>query len=59
MTAMDEAAVKISDSLPSDKDEDLAFAVWTGILPLKTARGTPVHADGGVPVPDYVRSWAD
>ncbi|MCA8300088.1 pyridoxamine 5'-phosphate oxidase family protein [Burkholderia seminalis] len=57
--AMDEAAVKISDSLPSDKDEDLAFAVWTGILPLKTARGTPVHADGGVPVPDYVRSWAD
>ncbi|RQS37119.1 pyridoxamine 5'-phosphate oxidase family protein [Burkholderia sp. Bp8992] len=57
--SMDEAAVKISDSLPSDKDEDLALAVWTGILPLKTARGTPVHADGNVPVPDYVRNWAD
>ncbi|WP_322081631.1 pyridoxamine 5'-phosphate oxidase family protein [Burkholderia sp. BCC1972] len=57
--SMDEAAVKISDSLPSDKDEDLALAVWAGILPLKTARGTPVHADGNVAVPDYVRNWAD
>ncbi|AOR72101.1 flavin-nucleotide-binding protein [Burkholderia stabilis] len=54
-----EAAVKISDSLPSDKEEDLALAVWAGILPLKMTRGTPVHADGDVPVPDYVRNWAD
>ncbi|MGY4729683.1 pyridoxamine 5'-phosphate oxidase family protein [Burkholderia pyrrocinia] len=56
-----EAAVKVSDSLPSDKEEDLALAVWAGILPLKTTRGTPVHADesGSVPVPDYVRNWAD
>ncbi|KAG8155331.1 pyridoxamine 5'-phosphate oxidase family protein [Burkholderia catarinensis] len=56
-----EAAVKVGDSLPSDKEEDLALAVWTGILPLKTARGAPVHADGNdnVPVPDYVRNWAE
>lgn len=56
-----EAAVKVSDSPPSDKEEDLALAVWAGILPLKTTRGTPVHADGNgsVPVPDYVRNWAD
>ena len=56
-----EAAVKVSDSLPSDKEEDLALAVWAGVLPLKTTRGTPVHADGndGVPVPDYVLNWAD
>ncbi|AWV03528.1 pyridoxamine 5'-phosphate oxidase family protein [Burkholderia sp. JP2-270] len=56
-----EAAVKVSDSLPSDKEEDLALAVWAGILPLKTTRGTPVHADGSdsVPLPDYVRNWAD
>ncbi|WP_175917683.1 pyridoxamine 5'-phosphate oxidase family protein [Burkholderia pyrrocinia] len=56
-----EAAVKVSDSLPSDKEEDLSLAVWAGVLPLKTTRGTPVHADGndGVPVPDYVRNWAD
>ncbi|AKM02020.1 pyridoxamine 5'-phosphate oxidase family protein [Burkholderia pyrrocinia] len=60
-TSLAEAAVKVSDSLPSDKEEDLALAVWAGILPLKTTRGTPVHADGngGVPVPDYVRNWAD
>ncbi|HIC7212242.1 pyridoxamine 5'-phosphate oxidase family protein [Burkholderia stabilis] len=54
-----EVAVKISDSLPLDKEEDLALAVWAGILPLKMTRGTPVHADGDVPVPDYVRNWAD
>ena len=54
-----EAAVKVSDSLPSDKDEDLALAVWTGVLPLKTTRGAPVHADGNMPVPDYVRNWAE
>ncbi|MFJ1209633.1 pyridoxamine 5'-phosphate oxidase family protein [Burkholderia pyrrocinia] len=56
-----EAAVKVSDSPPSDKEEDLALAVWAGILPLKTTRGTPIHADGNgsVPVPDYVRNWAD
>jgi len=56
-----EAAVKASDSLPSDKEEDLELAVWAGILPLKTTRGAPVHADGNgdVHVPDYVRNWAD
>ncbi|WGY72578.1 pyridoxamine 5'-phosphate oxidase family protein [Burkholderia cepacia] len=57
--SMDEAAVKVSDSLPSDKEEDLELAAWAGILPLKMTRGAPVHADGNVPVPDYVRNWAD
>ncbi|MGU3779769.1 pyridoxamine 5'-phosphate oxidase family protein [Burkholderia metallica] len=57
--ALAEAAVKVSDSMPSDKDEDLALAVWTGILPLKTMRGAPVHADRDMPVPDYVRDWAE
>ncbi|AZQ54407.1 pyridoxamine 5'-phosphate oxidase family protein [Burkholderia cenocepacia] len=57
--SMTEAAVKVSDSLPSDKDEDLGLAVWAGILPLKTTRGAPVHATDNVPVPDYVRNWAD
>ncbi|MDR0241637.1 MAG: pyridoxamine 5'-phosphate oxidase family protein [Burkholderia sp.] len=57
--SMGEAAVKVSDSPPSDKDEDLELAVWAGILPLKTTRGAPVQVDGNVPVPDYVRNWAD
>ncbi|AOJ34558.1 pyridoxamine 5'-phosphate oxidase family protein [Burkholderia metallica] len=57
--ALAEAAVKVGDSMPSDKDEDLALAVWTGILPLKTTRGAPVHADRDMPVPDYVRNWAE
>ncbi|VWC32074.1 pyridoxamine 5'-phosphate oxidase family protein [Burkholderia lata] len=57
--ALAEVAVKVSDSMPSDKDEDLALAVWTGILPLKMTRGEPIHADGNMPVPDYVRNWAE
>lgn len=56
-----ESAAKISDSPPSDKEEDLDLAVWAGILPLKTTRGTPIHSNGyeDVPVPDYVKNWAD
>ncbi|RDT05163.1 pyridoxamine 5'-phosphate oxidase family protein [Burkholderia contaminans] len=57
--ALAEAAVKVSDSMPSDKEEDLALAVWTGILPLKMTRGAPVPAEGNVPVPDYVRNWEE
>ncbi|WP_175968506.1 pyridoxamine 5'-phosphate oxidase family protein [Burkholderia sp. BCC0322] len=57
--ALAEAAVKVGDSMPSDKEDDLALAVWTGILPLKTTRSAPVHADSNMPVPDYVRNWAE
>lgn len=59
--ALAEAAVKVSASLPSDKEEDLGLAVWAGILPLRTARATPVHynVNGNVAVPDYVKNWAD
>jgi uncharacterized protein len=57
--ALAEVAVKISDSMPSDKDEDISLAVWTGILPLKMTHGAPVHAEGNMPVPDYVRNWAE
>ncbi|RDU95143.1 pyridoxamine 5'-phosphate oxidase family protein [Trinickia dinghuensis] len=56
-----EAAVKVSASLPSDKEEDLELEVWTGVLPLKTTRGTPIHAqrDERIAVPRYVENWAD
>ena len=59
--ALTEAAVKVSASLPSDKEEDLGLPVWAGVLPLKTTRGIPIHfnCNGNVPVPDYVKNWAD
>jgi nitroimidazol reductase NimA-like FMN-containing flavoprotein (pyridoxamine 5'-phosphate oxidase superfamily) len=56
-----EAAVKVSASLPADKEEDVGLRVWAGILPLKTAHGTPIHfnRNGNVAAPDYVKNWAD
>lgn len=56
-----QAAVKVSASMPSDNEEDLGIPVWTGILPLKTARAAPIRCEAGasIAVPDYVRDWAD
>lgn len=56
-----EVAVKVSDSGPSDKDDDLDLPVWMGILPLKMTRGSPVHteSDKYTIVPDYVKNWVD
>jgi nitroimidazol reductase NimA-like FMN-containing flavoprotein (pyridoxamine 5'-phosphate oxidase superfamily) len=60
--SLGEAAVKVSASPPDDKEEDLDLPVWTGILPLTTRRAAPIHCEEGnavVPVPDYVKNWAD
>jgi nitroimidazol reductase NimA-like FMN-containing flavoprotein (pyridoxamine 5'-phosphate oxidase superfamily) len=56
-----EAAVKVSASLPSDKEEDRDLDVWTGVLPLKTTRIAPIHAErqGNIAVPAYVTNWAE
>ena len=59
--SLTEVAVKISDSAPSDKVEDIDLPVWAGILPMKMTRGSPVHTESNkdVTVPDYVKTWAD
>ncbi|MGX0891172.1 nitroimidazol reductase NimA-like FMN-containing flavoprotein (pyridoxamine 5'-phosphate oxidase superfamily) [Pseudomonas sp. ADAK2 TE3594] len=56
-----EVAVKVSDSGPSDKDDDLALPVWTGILPLRQTHGSPVHTENNkdIILPDYVKAWAN
>lgn len=55
-----EFAVKISNGGPSDKEEDVDLPVWAGVLPFKTVRDTPIHAEynKSVAVPSYVTSWA-
>lgn len=40
-----EVAVKVSDSGPSDKEDDIDLPVWAGILPIITSRGAPISAD--------------
>lgn len=55
-----EVAVKVSNSAPADKEEDVDLPVWAGILPLVAARGNPIVADHGrnESEPEYVKSWA-
>ncbi|WP_062064320.1 pyridoxamine 5'-phosphate oxidase family protein [Cellvibrio sp. OA-2007] len=54
-----EAASKISNTLPVDKEEDLDLPVWAGVLPLRVVHGEPIHANSeGLTTPDYVKNWA-
>jgi hypothetical protein len=41
---LDECSVKVSDSPPDDPDEDLAWPVWAGVIPLREVAGHPVPA---------------
>lgn len=58
-----EAASKISNTMPADKEEDVDLPVWAGVLPLRVVRGEPIHADNhandsALATPDYVKNWA-
>ena len=53
-----EAATKISNKHPADKEEDLDLPVWAGVLPLTITRGKPIATGGNeIPTPDYVLAW--
>lgn len=57
--SLTEAATKISNTNPVDKEEDLDLPVWAGVLPMSVKHGEPVHADNGaIATPDYVKNWA-
>ena len=61
--ALAEAASKISNTMPVDKEEDVDLPVWAGVLPLRIVRGEPIHADNqangnALATPDYVKNWA-
>lgn len=54
-----EAASKISNTQPVDKEEDLDLPVWAGVLPMAVKHGEPIHADNGaLATPEYVKNWA-
>lgn len=56
--ALTEAACKTRTGPPKDDPEDMHLPVWTGVLPLREARGMPVPvAECTVPTPDYVQAW--
>lgn len=55
---LDEAAAKISNGGPVDKQEDINLPVWAGVLPLMMTRGEPIPTDNNmIPTPSYVATW--
>lgn len=58
--SLDEAAIKISNTNPADKEEDLNLPVWAGILPLALKHEEPLpFANGNIPTPEYVKNWVN
>lgn len=56
--SLDEAASKISNGGPSDKEEDVSLPVWAGVLPLVIKHAEPIpFANGNIPTPSYVKNW--
>jgi nitroimidazol reductase NimA-like FMN-containing flavoprotein (pyridoxamine 5'-phosphate oxidase superfamily) len=58
--SLEESTAKIRTGGPLDDEDDLSRPVWAGVLPLRTAFGTPIP-DPLVPpivdVPDYVLGY--
>lgn len=55
-----EASAKIRTGGPKDKDEDLAYPVWAGVLPLSLVPGKPVEHEASAvhEVPGYVARYS-
>lgn len=54
-----EAAAKIRAWGPKDKEEDLTWPVWAGVLPLHQTRLAPLSEPGcPAETPAYVQQWA-
>ncbi len=54
-----EAATKISNTNPVDKEEDVDLPVWAGVLPMSVKHGEPIHMENAaITTPDYVKNWA-
>ncbi len=55
-----EASAKIRTGGPKDKEEDLSFPVWAGVLPLSLVPGQPVEHEASTvhEVPEYVARYS-
>ncbi len=55
-----EASAKIRTGGPKDKEEDLSFPVWAGVLPLSLVPGKPVEHEASTvhEVPEYVARYS-
>jgi hypothetical protein len=57
--SLHEAAAKIRNWGPKDKEDDLALPVWAGVLPI-TEQHLPAVSEPGFEsaLPAYVQAWA-
>ena len=55
-----EASAKIRTGGPKDKEEDLTFPVWAGVLPFSLVPGDPVEHEASAvhDVPEYVARYS-
>jgi len=55
-----EASAKIRTGGPKDKEEDLTFPVWAGVLPFSLVPGNPVEHEASAvhDVPEYVARYS-
>ncbi len=56
--SLHEAAAKIRAWGPRDKDEDLAWPAWAGVLPVRQ-QALPAQTEPGceLPMPDWAQAW--
>ena len=60
--SLERASTKVRTGPPVDDDEDYAWPVWAGVLPVTTAIGQPIadaKLEAGIEVPAHVRDLAD
>jgi uncharacterized protein len=58
---LSEVSAKVREGGPNDEPEDLSLPHWRGVLPVATAYGPPVAAEGpgsGTPAPRYLTAYA-
>ena len=58
--SLTEASAKIRTGGPKDKDEDLSFPVWAGVLPLSLVPGKPVEHEASAvhEIPEYLAEYS-
>ncbi len=60
--SLEHASTKVRTGPPGDEEEDYAWPVWAGVLPVATHIGQPQpdpRLEAGVEVPQHVRDLAD
>lgn len=56
-----EFSAKVREGPVVDDEEDYAFPVWAGVLPLKVVTGEPINdsrLDEKIPIPEYVKNYS-